>query len=325
LKKHLTSIILLVVLAAFMVCGYFVSPIFVDILILGFMAGAVLEMRKCLKDAGFKMYLVPMLVMLLLAYPVYYLMYHFVGGSFGIQGLVGVLLIAVMICLSIFTFRKKTGPTLNCETSNSADVGDTAEKVAAKSDLSSLFANVFILVYPALFLGIAWILSSKYSAIFAVCYAILIPIIGSDTFAFLFGVTIKGKKLCPSVSPKKTIAGAVGGVIGAILISVVFWAIFEYVGGLHSVFQTKCGYQPFISHSDGGWMWKSALIYVALGLVCGVLSELGDLAASSIKRAVGIKDYGKIFPGHGGFMDRIDSVMYCLVALLFAFGMIYGF
>ena len=77
--------------------------------------------------------------------------------------------------------------------------------------------------------------------------------------------------------------------------------------------------------TQGGWQWKSALVYLAIGLVCGVISELGDLAASRIKRAIGIKDYGKIFPGHGGFMDRIDSVMYCLVVLLVAFSCIYGY
>lgn len=364
MKRTLTSIVLIVVLAAFMVCGYFVSPIFIDMLILLFMAGAAYEMRKCLKEAGFEMYLAPMIFMLVCAYPTFYLMQHFVGGvgntgvSAGIQGMLFVLLIAVMTCLCIFTFkpafanRKKldeatlteqvncdnhvandsgdiqessnSNANTACENSNPACVGAATENIG-KSRLGSLFANVFVLIYPMLFLSVAWIVSFKYSAFFAVLFAVLVPIIGSDMFAFFVGKTIGGKKLCPTISPKKTISGAIGGLVGGMIIAVLFWVVFEYIGNLAPSFVSKCGYISFISHADGGWMWKSALIYLAIGLICGVVAEIGDLSASAIKRAIGIKDYGRIFPGHGGFMDRIDSAMYCLVILLVAFTCIYGF
>ena len=176
-----------------------------------------------------------------------------------------------------------------------------------------------------LFLSAAWILSYKYSALFAVLFVIFVPIIGSDMFAYFVGSAIGGKKLCPKISPKKTVAGAVGGLLGGMVVAIAFWAVFEYAGSVAPKFAEACRYVPFISHSDVGWMWKSALIYLAIGLICGAVSELGDLAASAIKRAIGIKDYGKIFPGHGGFMDRIDSVMYCIVVLLVAFTCIYGY
>ncbi|MDE5601286.1 MAG: phosphatidate cytidylyltransferase, partial [Clostridia bacterium] len=323
--------------------------------ILLFMVGAAYEMRKCLKEAGFEMYLAPMIFMLVCAYPTFYLMQYFVGGvgntsvSAGIQGLLFVLLIVVMSCLCIFTFKpaickkKCASETAQCgstesndncsdvkESLNSDTNANTAcEGVATesigKSRLSSLFANIFVLIYPMLFLSVAWIVSFKYSAFFAVLFAVLVPIIGSDMFAFFVGKTIGGKKLCPTISPKKTISGAIGGLVGGMVIAVLFWVIFEYVGNLAPSFVSKCGYMPFISHADGGWMWKSALIYLAIGLICGVVAEIGDLSASAIKRAIGIKDYGKIFPGHGGFMDRIDSAMYCLVILLVAFTCIYGF
>lgn len=350
MKRTLTSIVLIVVLAVFMICGYFVSPIFIDMLILLFMAGATYEMRKCLKDAGYDMYVAPMIFMLIAAYPTFYLMQHFIGGSVGIQGLLFVLLIGVMLCLGIFTFepaflsrksqnaagqidntpanaenREAGSDSANVEAVSNVEANavSTATAVDGKSKVGSLFANVFVLIYPLLFLSAAWIISYKYSAFFAVLFAIFLPIIGSDMFAFFVGSAIGGKKLCPSISPKKTIAGAVGGLIGGMMISILFWVIFEYVGSLAPEFVSKCGYMPFILHSDGGWMWKSALIYLAIGLICGVVAEIGDLSASAIKRALGIKDYGKIFPGHGGFMDRIDSVMYCLVVLLIAFTCIY--
>ncbi|MBD5092454.1 MAG: phosphatidate cytidylyltransferase [Clostridiales bacterium] len=354
MKRTLTSIVLIVVLAAFMVCGYFVSPIFIDMLILLFMAGAAYEMRKCLKEAGFEMYVTPMVFMLILAYPTFYLLQHFVGGvgntsvSAGIQGLLFVLLIGVMCCLCIFTFKpafcnrkrakeaeqSSSVSNENCDggcecldsSSTNASVCESAtSENIGKSRLSSLFANIFVLVYPILFLSVAWIVSFKYSAFFAVLFAVLVPIIGSDMFAFFVGKAIGGKKLCPTISPKKTVAGAIGGLFGGIIIAILFWVIFEYVGNIAPSFVGKCGYTPFISHDDGGWMWKSALIYLAIGLICGVVAEIGDLSASAIKRAIGIKDYGKIFPGHGGFMDRIDSAMYCLVILLVAFTCIYGY
>ena len=97
LKRTLTALVLLVLVAGFMVCGYFVSPIFVDMLILIFLAGSVYEMFKCFKDAGYKMFVAPPVVMLIAAYPVYYCMQRFVGHgatntSAGVQGLLIVLL-----------------------------------------------------------------------------------------------------------------------------------------------------------------------------------------------------------------------------------------
>lgn len=353
-------------LAGFMLCGYFVSPIFVDMLILIFLTGSVYEMRKCLKDAGYDMYISPAVVMLLFAYPSFYLMQHFIGGgsvsvSAGIQGLLFVALASIMLCLSIFTFRplmKKHSAKSMAKSENDAACdaeiteniendgnqsgnnvadnsqpeknkvicdGKSGEVAVLKGNLNDLLANVFIIIYPMLFLSSAWILGYKYSALFGVLFVIFVPIIGSDLFAYVIGSTIGKRKLCPSISPKKTVAGALGGLLGGVVAAILFWVIFEYVGSVAPAFAAGCRYVPFISHSVDGWMWKSALIYLALGLVCGAISELGDLAASSIKRAIGIKDYGKIFPGHGGFMDRIDSVMYCIVVLLIAFSCIYGY
>lgn len=329
LKRTLTGLVLLVVVAGFMLGCYFVSPIFIDVLILLFMAGAVYEMFKCFKSAGYKMFIAPPIFMLLTAYPAFYLMQFYIGEgsvqtSAGLQGLLTSFLASGMIALTIFTFKPAKHSQKEIDDANAKGVELEADESGACS-LKDLLANIFILVYPMLFLSTAWIVSYKYSALFAVLFAIFVPTLGGDAFAYWFGSMIGGKKLCPKISPKKTIAGGVGGLIGGMVMAILFWVLFECCASSYPSFIESCGYTSFIDHSIDGWQWKSALIYLAIGLICGVISELGDLAASRIKRAIGIKDYGKIFPGHGGFMDRIDSIMYCLVILLVAFTCIYGY
>lgn len=329
LKRTLTAIVLLVIVAGFMLAGYFVSPIFIDMLILLFLAGAVYEMFKCFKDAGYKMFVAPVVTMLVAAYPTFYLMQHFIGQggvqtSAGVQGLLIVLLICSMMALTIFTFKPAKHTQKEVDDAKEAGIELTLDDPKA-CEVKDLFANVFILVYPMLFLASAWVISYKYSALFAILYAILVPVLGSDSFAYWFGSMIGGKKLCPKISPKKTVAGGIGGLFGGMVLSILFWVVFEMCAKYYPAFIEGAHYTFLIPHTVAGWEWKSALIYLAIGLVCGVLSELGDLAASRIKRAIGIKDYGKIFPGHGGFMDRIDSVMYCLVVLLIAFSCCYGY
>lgn len=322
LKRTITGIILIAFVAAFMVCGYFVSTVFIDMLILLFLAGAVYEMIKCFKDSGYNMFIAPSVIVLVCAYPVFYIMQHFIGHggnttSAGLQGLFIVFLVAAMTVLTIFTF--KPAKHTQKEIAEAQEQGIVLPQDSPKAcDFKDLLANMFVIIYPMLFMSVAWIISYKYCALFAILYAIFVPILGGDGFAYWFGSMIGGKKLCPKISPKKTVAGGVGALFGAMILSIVFWVIFEY-------FLLIPGYVPFVSHDVAGWAWKSALIYLAIGLVCGAIGELGDLAASRIKRAIGIKDYGKIFPGHGGFMDRIDSVMYCLVVLLVAFTCIYGY
>jgi len=112
----------------------------------------------------------------------------------------------------------------------------------------------------------------------------------TDTFAYFSGYFFGKHKLIPSVSPKKTVEGAVGGTLFCI-ISYVVYAAFK------------------------GCDTKEIIITGAIGLVAAVVSQLGDLSASLIKRHYGIKDYGKLFPGHGGVLDRFDSILSVSVLL----------
>lgn len=129
-------------------------------------------------------------------------------------------------------------------------------------------------------------------------YTVLLPVIISfagDGGAYFIGLKFGRHKLCPATSPKKTIEGAVGGLIVGALVCAAFLAALRVVSG---------GVIAVVS---------------ALALVVGLVSELGDLAFSLIKRELGIKDYGRLLPGHGGALDRFDSMVFSAPAVLLLF------
>lgn len=120
---------------------------------------------------------------------------------------------------------------------------------------------------------------------------------GGDTCAYFAGRAFGKRKLAPVVSPKKTVEGAVGGVLGAVLIGLGITA------GYMGLFGRLLHFTP-------GQMGKYYLALLGLGVVASLLGIIGDLFASSIKRQCQIKDFGTIFPGHGGILDRFDSVLF---------------
>ena len=113
-------------------------------------------------------------------------------------------------------------------------------------------------------------------------WLVLLAAFGQDTFAYFSGYLFGKHKMAPNISPKKTVEGAVGGVIGATIICGVFgWFV----------------YRPEFVHC------------IIIGFVGAFFGIAGDLIASAFKRNMGIKDYGNLIPGHGGVMDRFDSVV----------------
>lgn len=113
---------------------------------------------------------------------------------------------------------------------------------------------------------------------------LLIAIWMTDTVAYFVGSRLKGPKLWPSISPGKTVSGAVGGILGGIIGTVIF------------------GYFVF-PHFD----WFA---YILLGALISITGQLGDLVESAYKRSAGVKDSGNLFPGHGGVLDRLDSLVF---------------
>ena len=132
-------------------------------------------------------------------------------------------------------------------------------------------------------------------------YAIWFILFGAcltDAFAYFVGVKFGRHKLCPSISPKKTIEGAIGGIVGTTIVFVIYC----------SILNNYCGFS--IQY------WEM----VVFGLVCSIFAQIGDLIASAIKRYVNTKDFGSFIPGHGGVLDRLDSVLFvapiCYYAVL---------
>lgn len=111
---------------------------------------------------------------------------------------------------------------------------------------------------------------------------------GTDTMAYTFGRLFGKRKIVPEISKNKTLAGTIGGIAGCALLMIVFGIVARLNFGLDLSF--------------------TAL--VLLGVFCGVISQIGDWSASAIKRYVNVKDYGSIMPGHGGVLDRFDSILF---------------
>lgn len=121
-------------------------------------------------------------------------------------------------------------------------------------------------------------------------WVIMLGTWASDTFAYFAGSALGRHKLCPTISPNKSVEGAVAGFIGCVLVIMGCMYYFNITG----IFQ------------------GSLLLSVLLGLGVAIIAPLGDLVESVLKRSFGVKDSGKIFPGHGGVLDRCDSLLFAI-------------
>lgn len=143
-----------------------------------------------------------------------------------------------------------------------------------------------------LFLGISFnaLIALRNAGIENIIYLALITIM-TDTFAHFWGTNIGIHKLCPKVSPKKTIEGLIGGTLMGTIIGVLYYiTAFEY---------------------------SSLMAVVAMTLLFSLIGQLGDLIFSAMKRNYDIKDFGNIMPGHGGILDRLDSIIFVTLAYSF--------
>ena len=121
-------------------------------------------------------------------------------------------------------------------------------------------------------------------------WLVVIAAFGSDIMAYFTGYFLGKHKMAPNLSPKKTIEGAVGGVVGSAVLCGIFGYFF---------------YPTMMVHC------------MIIGVLGGMVAEAGDLTASMFKRGMGIKDYGHLIPGHGGIMDRFDSVIFVAPAVCY--------
>ena len=134
---------------------------------------------------------------------------------------------------------------------------------------------------------------------------VAVPCLG-DIFAMQVGSRVKGPKLCPAVSPNKTISGAIGGLCGSLLAAIIVGVVARA-----------------LCHSSALLLLPPWYAYPLLGLIGGAVSQIGDLCFSLIKRHSGIKDYSHLFPGHGGMLDRLDSILFMAMVVFCYYLLVY--
>lgn len=170
--------------------------------------------------------------------------------------------------------------------------------LSKRPDFKTLLSGAFALVYPLIPASLLVLLCTMdlsrnerfgmilvIGAIVCACF--------SDTFAYFFGKFFGKRKLCPQISPKKTIFGSFGSFVGGVFGGFISYLFLNMVADIIPVHH-----------------------WLIMGFLCGGFSQIGDLTASMLKRFCDVKDFGNYIPGHGGIMDRMDSISTCLIAIV---------
>ncbi len=195
---------------------------------------------------------------------------------FGVKAVVPLLAGALFVMVTVILFRKE--PEL--------------------TDMSMSALPLLTVALPGLSLvALSLIPDQKAVEVVLLCLTFSVPLLG-DVMALYVGSAIGGPKFCPAVSPKKTIAGSIGGLAGSLIAAMAVY-------GLSHV----CCNEATLTKLPVWWH------YLLLGLLGGIVGQIGDLFASLVKRHSGIKDFSNLFPGHGGMLDRLDSVLFMAVLM----------
>lgn len=197
-------------------------------------------------------------------------------GMLGTQAVIPLLMVACLITATWIIFR--TQPKLQ--------------------DILMSVMPLFTVALPGLCIVSLALVQPKPLQLTLLALMFFIPVFG-DMVAFFVGSRVGGRKLCPAVSPNKTISGALGGLLGSLLTSLIVGLV-----------AALCVVDPAVEALLPSWG-----AYVLLGLVGGAASQVGDLFASLVKRHCGIKDFSNLFPGHGGMLDRLDSILFMAIIM----------
>ncbi len=310
--RMITATVYVAVLLGFFALKIFVSDLFFDALILLFSLVGTYEMLRAFKD---QLHLSQKIIVMIFAGLVIaaYAVSDFVFAEIlgvrlpdepGFTGAVG-RNYAPHITFVVFT----AGVAALC-----ALLVFAHERVSLESTGYALLSYL----YPSFFLVVLTVCNhlERYSELALMLVFVIAPC--ADVFAFVFGRSLGKKlpaKLAPHVSPKKTLIGGLGGLIGGMLGGGIVYLLAGF--GMSAL-------------ADAGlikgfeWTWNTGALgafdivfYLGLGVLTAAFSQFGDLVESAIKRKLGIKDMGKILPGHGGILDRIDSALYAGLIVCF--------
>ena len=260
--RIISGIVMGVIVAGVLALGFLWEPVVITVAISLLAAGAVYELLH--NAAGIKCKFSIALACLFSFYIPFTRFFH---DDFGVS-LIFVLFGAIIYCsIAAFLVLK-----------NHSEFG--------LGQIASFFG--LPLVYGGMFFCLGGVINSDNG----IYYLLLLLNFSSvcDMGAYFVGVTCGKHKLCPNISPKKTVEGAIGGVVSSIVVTVILSLCFS----------------------------KSLILPIVLTIPFCILGMVGDLFASAIKRSVNLKDYGNLIPGHGGILDRVDSIIMISPFLYFA-------
>lgn len=281
-KRNITSFILIAILCFFIFFTRQYCVYSLDLLIMVFLIAGGYEMHFALSRAGHNPLKLPLIIYAIIVYPLFFFLKE--------AGILVALILSSMTILTQFTFDHKY-------------------------TLSDIGATFMTLIYPMTFVAMFLVINNYAGNLLGILLILVVSLL-TDTFALFSGLAFGKHKLCPQISPKKTVEGAIGGVFGAFVGAAVILLLFD----VFRVFDNTPNIG--ITHLSEN-IGISILLYAVIALIIASTTIVGDLVASWIKRRAGIKDYGKIFPGHGGVMDRLDSLIFTMPAV-YIFFLIYN-
>ncbi|MBD5132271.1 MAG: phosphatidate cytidylyltransferase [Clostridiales bacterium] len=289
--RVITGAFIAIVYIAVVLLTTYVHPIFFDVFIFALAVCGVYEMSKAVANFTSPPIFIIDLITVVVGFAAFWFsQYFFKSTASGMNGYF--IALAVMILVTVIV--------------------TACSKEYVKGNAVS---TIFVMLYPSALLmfsvGLNYFMSAEVgvSLVASLPYRnagitlmFVVPAL-TDVFAYQIGSAIKGKKLCPSISPNKTISGAIGGLFGG----VVGAGIVALITFLATHFSVNLFGLAMLTDE---W-WSTILNFVFLGLFGSAFDQMGDLAASLVKRKAGIKDYSNLLPGHGGILDRIDGFIFC--------------
>ena len=159
-----------------------------------------------------------------------------------------------------------------------------------KLDLQSIFIGLIGYFYISVMMSHIVLVRNMPQYGHILIWLILLISFGSDTFAYFSGVFLGKHKLAPKLSPNKTVEGAIGGVLGSGILTTL--------------------YTLFLSYTDTNIQLHHFIGFALMGILGSIFGQFGDMTASAMKRVTKIKDFGTLIPGHGGIVDRMDSIIF---------------
>ena len=295
LKRTITGFFILLTVVVFLVLKQF-SSIYFDALSLVIMYCALFETVRVYKVANKKIdyavFLIPITICTI------FNLESDTFKSIGYIVLVALVFVLYLLLSEIISYGMKRKNGTN----------ETNTEVLNQTLFDKTKYTMMVFAYPVVVLSCLFALNHLGDKIgymgLILSYAISMS---TDTFAYLVGKCFGKRKFIPEVSPNKTVAGLVGGFLGGIIASVICLLIFINVPYFSTTVKLK--QDAFI------------LVFSILGVLSSLADQLGDLIASALKRKVGVKDYANIFPGHGGFMDRVDGLMFTVASIYIIFAL----